>query len=183
MLEPEVESRPWQEQLALDDAVYREQLAYLFERSGFYREKLGEAGVCSPKEAGGLAEIGALPLTDKAELRAGVTAENAIGAHLCATPDEIVRIYSTSGTTGMPSYIPLTAGDLENWITARHAATPPPASPGASGSSPPTTPARLSPERRSHRSSASASATSRSAPATPSGWYSRSSGFGRRRRC
>ena len=28
-----------------------------------------------------------------------------------------MRIYSTSGTTGTPSYIPLTAGDLENWIT------------------------------------------------------------------
>ncbi len=28
-----------------------------------------------------------------------------------------MRIYSTSGTTGAPSYIPLTAGDLENWIT------------------------------------------------------------------
>jgi phenylacetate-CoA ligase len=32
-------------------------------------------------------------------------------------PSEIVRIYSTSGTTGVPSYIPLTASDLENWIT------------------------------------------------------------------
>jgi phenylacetate-CoA ligase len=30
---------------------------------------------------------------------------------------EIVRIYSTSGTTGTPSYIPLTASDLDNWIT------------------------------------------------------------------
>ena len=28
-----------------------------------------------------------------------------------------MRIYSTSGTTGTPSYIPLTAGDLENWVT------------------------------------------------------------------
>jgi phenylacetate-CoA ligase len=28
-----------------------------------------------------------------------------------------VRIYSTSGTTGAPSYIPLTAGDLDNWVT------------------------------------------------------------------
>ena len=26
-----------------------------------------------------------------------------------------MRIYSTSGTTGTPSYIPLTAGDLDNW--------------------------------------------------------------------
>ena len=30
---------------------------------------------------------------------------------------EIVRIYSTSGTTGAPSYIPLTASDVENWLT------------------------------------------------------------------
>ena len=27
-----------------------------------------------------------------------------------------MRIYSTSGTTGTPSYIPLTASDVENWI-------------------------------------------------------------------
>jgi phenylacetate-CoA ligase len=45
-----------------------------------------------------------------------VTPENPFGAHLCADRDEIIRIYSTSGTTGTPSYIPLTAGDLENWI-------------------------------------------------------------------
>jgi phenylacetate-CoA ligase len=30
---------------------------------------------------------------------------------------EIVRIYSTSGTTGAPSYIPLTASDVEYWLT------------------------------------------------------------------
>jgi phenylacetate-CoA ligase len=94
-----------------DDAAYRAQLAYLLERSAFYREKL--AGL----ELGGLAEIARLPLTDKQEIRATVSTENPIGAHLCATPDEIVRIYSTSGTTGTPSYIPLTAGDLDNWIT------------------------------------------------------------------
>ena len=28
-----------------------------------------------------------------------------------------MRIYSTSGTTGTPSYIPLTVRDLENWVT------------------------------------------------------------------
>jgi phenylacetate-CoA ligase len=43
--------------------------------------------------------------------------ENPFGPHLCAEPSEIVRIYSTSGTTGAPSYIPLTAGDLDNWVT------------------------------------------------------------------
>ena len=58
-----------------------------------------------------------MPLTEKAELRATITPENPFGAHLCAEPSELVRIYSTSGTTGAPSYIPLTAGDLDNWVT------------------------------------------------------------------
>ncbi|HZN21015.1 MAG TPA: hypothetical protein VFB57_00500, partial [Gaiellaceae bacterium] len=39
------------------------------------------------------------------------------GEHLCAERSELVRIYSTSGTTGTPSYVPLTAGDLDNWFT------------------------------------------------------------------
>ena len=111
MLEPEVETRPWAEQLALDDESYRAQLAYLLERSAFYREKL--VGY----EASVLADIAQLPLTEKDELRATRTPENPIGSHLCVTRDEIVRIYSTSGTTGTPSYVPLTAGDLENWVT------------------------------------------------------------------
>ncbi|MGH3071269.1 MAG: phenylacetate--CoA ligase family protein [Gaiellaceae bacterium] len=94
-----------------DDESYRAQLEYLLERSPFYREKL--AGL----ELGGLAEIAQLPLTEKDELRATRTSDNPFGAHLCAAPSEIVRIYSTSGTTGDPSYIPLTADDLENWVT------------------------------------------------------------------
>jgi phenylacetate-CoA ligase len=92
---------------------YRAQLAYLLERSPLYREKL--AGYDT---SGGLAEIGRLPLTDKAEVRATCTPEHPIGTHLCAIPAEVVRIYSTSGTTGAPSYVPLTAGDLDNWVTA-----------------------------------------------------------------
>jgi len=117
MLEPEVERRPWAEQLEVDDASYRTQLAYLFERSSFYRDKLEAAGLTSADAAGGLAEIARLPLTDKRELKATCTPENPVGAHLCAVPSEIVRIYSTSGTTGAPSYVPLTAGDLDNWVT------------------------------------------------------------------
>ncbi len=117
MLEPEVETRSWEDQLALDDASLRLQLAYLFDRSPFYREKLTAAGIASAEAAGGLDRIAALPFTEKRELRETVTPENPIGAHLCARPEEIVRIYSTSGTTGAPSFIPLTRDDLDNWVT------------------------------------------------------------------
>jgi phenylacetate-CoA ligase len=113
----DVERLPWAEQVAVDDPTYRAQLEYLFDRSAFYREKLTAAGFASAKAAGGLADIARLPLTDKRELKATSTPDNPVGTHLCATRDEIVRIYSTSGTTGAPSYVPLTAGDLDNWVT------------------------------------------------------------------
>jgi phenylacetate-CoA ligase len=117
MLAPKVEARPWEEQRAADDEPYREQLTYLFERSPFYRRKLAEAGFDSAVSAGGLAGIARLPFTEKSELKASCSPDNPIGAHLCVARSEIARIYSTSGTTGTPSYIPLTAGDLENWLT------------------------------------------------------------------
>ena len=116
MLEPAVETRPWAEQLELDDHSYRAQLDYLLERSAFYREKLAAAGLGSHALKDGLAGIARLPLTDKRELRETATAENPIGSHLCVDPTAIVRIYSTSGTTGRPTYIPLTASDLDNWV-------------------------------------------------------------------
>jgi phenylacetate-CoA ligase len=107
----EAERLPWAEQHVLDDRAYREQVAFLLARSPFYRAKLADHDV------GGLDDIGLLPLTEKQELKATCTAENPVGAHLCVERSEIVRIYSTSGTTGMPTYIPLTGGDLENWVT------------------------------------------------------------------
>ena len=98
---------PWEEQLAIDAESFATQLAYLLAHSPLYREKLDGAVP--------LDRIHELPLTTKQELRETVTPENPFGAHY--TGAEIVRIYSTSGTTGTPSYIPLTAQDLENWIT------------------------------------------------------------------
>jgi phenylacetate-CoA ligase len=111
------ETRPWTEQRRLDEPAYGRQVAYLLERSAFYRDKLSAARITSPDEAGGLAQIAQLPLTGKGEIRASCTPDQPIGAHVCVDASEIVRIYSTSGTTGTPSYIPLTAADLDNWVT------------------------------------------------------------------
>jgi phenylacetate-CoA ligase len=108
----DAERLPWAEQIALDDVSFREQLAYLLERSPFYREKLAGAGASI-----GLDEIALLPLTEKTEVKATCTPASPFGAHFCVDPSELIRIYSTSGTTGTPSYIPLTESDLDNWVT------------------------------------------------------------------
>ncbi len=69
MVEPEIEAAPWDEQAGRDDSLYRAQIAYLFERSRFYRDKLARAGFETPAAVGGLAKIAELPFTEKDELR------------------------------------------------------------------------------------------------------------------
>ena len=97
------------------DDLYRAQIARLFERSAFYREKLTAAGVGSPRELGGLADIGRLPFTEKDELRASQAAQPPLGAHAAIDIAQAARIYSTSGTSGTPLYIPLARADVEQW--------------------------------------------------------------------
>ena len=55
-----------------------EQIAYLLERSAFYREKLAGHDADGPLEA--------LPLTTKQELRATVSPEHPFGTHCCVEP-------------------------------------------------------------------------------------------------
>src|SRR4029450_13015800 len=87
------------------------------ERSPFYKEKLPATGVDSPHVAGGLAGGARLALTGKSGVRGTGPGGNPVGAPFGPAPSELGRIYSTSGTTGTPSCVPLTAGDLDNWVT------------------------------------------------------------------
>ncbi len=116
MHNPRAETLPWAEQSSQDDAAYRAQIEYLFEHSEFYQGWLENADFANPESVGGIADIAKLPFTEKDDLRQTRTSENPIGSHRAAPMADIARIYSTSGTTGTPSYIPLTAEDLKNWI-------------------------------------------------------------------
>jgi phenylacetate-CoA ligase len=81
-------------------------VAALRERSPFYRDKLARIED-APFEA--------LPFTTKDEIRASLAAAPPLGRHLAARPEDVRRIYSTSGTTGDPSYIAVTDADLAAW--------------------------------------------------------------------
>ena len=102
--DPEIETRPTAEQFELDRVSYKKQVQYLFDHSPFYREKLEEAGFDTPEKVGDLSEIGALPFTEKDEIRATQAAHGPFGAHLAANPEDLRRVFSTSGTTGTPCF-------------------------------------------------------------------------------
>ena len=92
-----------------DAAALRTQLAYLQRTSGFWRERL--AGRASAVR--GVADLPALPLVTKEELRADQAAHPPFGDRLCAPREALVRLHVTSGTTGEPVAIGLTRPDHE----------------------------------------------------------------------
>jgi phenylacetate-CoA ligase len=105
----EVETRDPAEQRARDEVALRDQLAALRARSPFYRDKL--AGF----EAGGLDDLPGIAFTTKDEIRESLAAEPPLGRHLAAPLEHVRRVYSSSGTTGDPSYIAVTDADLAGW--------------------------------------------------------------------
>lgn len=117
MFDRTAETRPLDEQFRLDRESYRRQIGYLFEHSPFYRKKLHDAGFENAAAVGELEDIAALPFTEKDELRATQAESPPFGEHLAADPADLVRVFSTSGTTGVPCYLGLTRGDLEIYAT------------------------------------------------------------------
>ena len=83
------------------------QLATLKKRSPFYREKFRDIDLGDVKTQ---QDFERLPFSDKGDLR------QAYPLGLQAVPEEeVVRIHSSSGTTGTPVIIPYTAKDVEDW--------------------------------------------------------------------
>lgn len=79
------------------------------QKVGLYQRKLKDASV-SPDDIRTLDDVEKLPFTYKKELQAGYP------FGLFAVPlKEIVRIHTTSGTTGKPTVVGYTRQDLDNW--------------------------------------------------------------------
>jgi phenylacetate-CoA ligase len=85
-------------------------LKYISENSPFYRHKFSKENV-KIEFIKSLEDIRILPFTYKEELR------DAYPLGLQAAPEEkVVRIHSSSGTTGKPIIIPYTQKDVDLWI-------------------------------------------------------------------
>lgn len=94
-----------EKQLAQVDA----QVKRLIKTDSFYGKKYRELGITEIKSQEDFEKI---PFSGKADLR------DAYPLGIQAVPDEeVVRIHSSSGTTGKPVIIPYTAKDVDDWAT------------------------------------------------------------------
>lgn len=87
--------------------LIKQQFATLKDRSSFYATKFEGIDLADVQTQ---ADFEKLPFSEKDDLR------NAYPLGLQAVPDEeIVRIHSSSGTTGTPVIVPYTAQDVTDW--------------------------------------------------------------------
>ena len=90
-------------------SLIKEQFKTLKERSPFYAKKFEGIDLSDVQTQ---EDFEKLPFSEKADLR------EAYPLGLAAVPEEkIVRIHSSSGTTGIPVVIPYTQKDVDDWAT------------------------------------------------------------------
>jgi phenylacetate-CoA ligase len=115
---PEYESMDREALAALQLRRLQTTVAWVYERVPFYRAQLEAAGL-RPKDIRSLSDVRSLPFTDKTALR-----DTYPFGMFAVDLEHIVRVHSSSGTTGKPIVVGYTKGDLNTWTecTARVAA-------------------------------------------------------------
>lgn len=94
---------------ALQLARLQKLVALAAARVPLYRERLRRAGI-GAKDIRSLDDLKRLPFTTKSDFR------DTYPFGMLAVPmDEIVRIHASSGTTGKPTVVAYTRGDLQTW--------------------------------------------------------------------
>ena len=105
----EVETIPRGEMEKLQLGRLRAGIERLSAAVPFYRDKLSKAGI-DGGNIRSLEDMGRLPFTSKSDLR-----DNYPFGLLAVPHKEVIRIHASSGTTGKPTVVAYTRGDIDLW--------------------------------------------------------------------
>jgi len=108
----ELETMPLQKLRNIEGEQLIQQVHYSYYCSKFYREKFDKIGL-KPSDIRGIDDLHKIPFTAKTEIRDSQVTEPPFGFHLAASLNKVVRIHTTSGTTGNPVILPQTKRDLD----------------------------------------------------------------------
>jgi phenylacetate-CoA ligase len=104
-----IETASRDEMAALQLARMKWSLRHAYDNSPFYRARFDAHGV-HPDDLQTLADLAKFPFTTKSDLR------DTYPFGMFAVPREkITRIHASSGTTGKPTVVGYTAGDIDTW--------------------------------------------------------------------
>jgi phenylacetate-CoA ligase len=103
----EIETMALEQLRKLQDERLKEQVAYVYDRVPFYKNQLDAAGI-HPGQINGINDISLLPFTHKKALR-----DNYPFGLFAVPQNELSRLHCSSGTTGKPTVVGYTAGDID----------------------------------------------------------------------
>lgn len=95
----QAETMPLDQLREVQTMKLKKQIEYLYQNSGFYRERFDEEGF-KPGDFGEIKDLDRLSFTQKRDLRESQELDPPFGRHLAASPDRIIRVTTTAGTTG-----------------------------------------------------------------------------------
>ena len=108
MFDPDIETMPREALTALQTARLKQTLERAY-NVPHYRKKFNSAGV-KPSDFQSLADIARFPFTLKSDLRDNYP------FNMFAVPlDQVLRVHASSGTTGKPTVVGYSKGDLDTW--------------------------------------------------------------------
>ena len=103
------ETLPREQLEALQLERLQETVHRVYAKVPAYRKKMDDAGI-KPEDVKSLADLSKLPFVTKQDMR-----DNYPFGLFAVPKDELVRIHASSGTTGKPTVVGYTRGDLESW--------------------------------------------------------------------
>lgn len=101
MFKPELETLSREALLDYQLGLFRKQMAYVYERAPMYKRKFDQAGV-QLGDIKTIDDVQRVPFTVKEELRQSQEKYPPFGDFHCIRPEEGVRVFQTTGTTGIP---------------------------------------------------------------------------------
>ncbi|HMK45695.1 MAG TPA: phenylacetate--CoA ligase [Methanocella sp.] len=107
-----IERAPLEELQEIQLRKLRHLVDNVYRNSHFYRRRLDNAGV-RPDDIKKLGDVAKLPFTYKKDLR-----DNYPTKMFCAPLSQVVRYHASSGTTGKPTVVGYTRGDIDCWTTS-----------------------------------------------------------------
>ncbi|WP_349256781.1 phenylacetate--CoA ligase [Methanocella sp.] len=107
-----IERAPLEELQEIQERKLRQLVDNVYRSSVFYRNRFKEAGV-KPEHIKTLDDITKLPFTYKKDLR-----DNYPTGMFCVPLNQVVRFHVSSGTTGKPTVVGYTRGDVDCWTTS-----------------------------------------------------------------
>ena len=107
--QPDIERMPRNDMIALQSVRLVNQVRYVYENVPYYKDLMIKNGV-KPDDIKSVGDLGKLPFLKKDDLR-----ETYPAGLLAVPPDKVVRIHSTSGTTGKRVVTYYTKEDIDLW--------------------------------------------------------------------